>query len=288
MRKKWQRGYKGCRPADGQLMSFFHFPLFFSLFFSLLWFVCVESETEVSVWMTAITRLLQQIKNESVALVWNMSYLLELSSFGEDWRALNTGYLHWASLGVILHPKRSSTSWQTSICLFVAWWSLTILHLFFRNPPYYCHKNVFHQIYQFHLEGVVLARAFVSKSELFEDKHGITQSAPTPALRFLPLPIPHFKAERAQMKVWKEMENKLFICIWEETRHLSAFSLWRGVSAGAAKFNALQIPTDKQTRKWADDDQRAYRTRPDLLKRSKSLYKSTPLLIIETMTGFSY
>lgn len=27
------------------------------------------------------------------------------------------------------------------------------------------------------------------------------------------------------MKVWKEMENKLFICIWEETRHLSKFSL---------------------------------------------------------------
>lgn len=129
----------------------------------------------------------------------------------------------------------------------------------FRNPPYYRHKNSFHQIYQFHLEGVVLARAFVSKSELFEDKHGITQSAPTPAstsaLRFLPLPIPHFKAETAQMKVWKEMENKLFICIWEETRHLSKFSpafLWRGVSAGASKFNVLQIQTDKQTRKWAD------------------------------------
>lgn len=54
------------------------------------------------------------------------------------------------------------------------------------------------------------------------------------------------------MKVWKEMENKLFICIREETRHLSKFSpgfLWRSVTAGPSEFTDLQIHTDKQKRK---------------------------------------
>lgn len=156
---------------------------------------------------------------------------------------------------VTLHLKMSSTPWQTSICEPFASCSLTIFASFFKNPPHYCHKKGFRQIYLFHLEGV-RARAFVSKSELFEDKHGITQSVPTPppqpsALHSPPLPIPHFKAETAQMKVWKEMENKLFICIWEETRHLSKFSpgfLWQGVSAGPSEFTDLQIRTDKQTR----------------------------------------
>lgn len=47
------------------------FPFFFSVFLSFftpLWFVCVESEKDVSVWTTAITLLLQLIKNKSVEL----------------------------------------------------------------------------------------------------------------------------------------------------------------------------------------------------------------------------
>lgn len=81
---------------------------------------------------------------------------------------------------------------------FFAWWGL---HLkknpcsLSTNSAYYCHERAHQQIYQFHLEGVVLATAFVSKSELFEDKHGIIQSAGPPCFppRLLPSHSPTSK-----------------------------------------------------------------------------------------------
>lgn len=44
------------------------------------------------------------------------------------------------------------------------------------------------------------------------------------------------QSRQGEMKVWKEMENKLFICIWEETRHLSKFSLHSLFTHIAVKF----------------------------------------------------
>lgn len=105
------------------------------------------------------------------------------------------------------------------------------------NAAYYRRERAHRRIYQFHLEGVVLAAAFVSKSELFEDKHGIIQSAPAPSLRHPlfapptsppslppftpPKPFPTSKRRGSDEGFGKKMENKLFICIWEESGHLS-------------------------------------------------------------------
>lgn len=61
------------------------------------------------------------------------------------------------------------------------------------NSAYYCHERAYHQIYQFHLEGVVLASAFVSKSELFEDKHSIVQSVAPLSYPSPPFPLPTSK-----------------------------------------------------------------------------------------------
>lgn len=48
-------------------------------------------------------------------------------------------------------------------------------------------------------------------------------SPPFPALHLPSHSL--LQSRKAEMKVWKEMENKLFICIWEETKHLSKCSL---------------------------------------------------------------
>ena len=84
--------------------------------------------------------------------------------------------------------------------LVCAWWCLTTfaskkIHApFSTNSSYYCHERAYHQIYQFHLEGVVLAGAFVSKSGLFEDKQAIVQSAAPPFLYSSPpFPLPTSK-----------------------------------------------------------------------------------------------
>ncbi len=63
----------------------------------------------------------------------------------------------------------------------------------FSNSAYYCHERAYYQIYQFHLEGVVLASAFVSKSELFEDKHSIVQSLAPLSHPSPPFPFPTSK-----------------------------------------------------------------------------------------------
>lgn len=120
----------------------------------------------------------------------------------------------------------SSIQFFFFIFFFFTWWCLKTFaskkkSIRPKNSAYYCHERAYQQIYQFHLEGVVLTNAFVSKSELFEDKHSIIQSVAPLFLPFHPL----LQSRKAQMKVWKEMENKLFICIWEETRHLNKFSL---------------------------------------------------------------
>lgn len=82
--------------------------------------------------------------------------------------------------------------------LVFAWWCLTTFasrnpYTLSTNSAYYCHERAYHQIYQFHLEGVVLASAFASESGLFEDKHSIAQSVAPLSYPSPPFPLPTSK-----------------------------------------------------------------------------------------------
>lgn len=97
------------------------------------------------------------------------------------------------------------------------------------NSAYYCHERAYHQIYQFHLEGVVLASAFVSKPGLFEDKHSIVQSVAP-----LSHPSPPFPLPTSKQKGWDEgleRNGKQIVHLYlggDQTleQMLSAFSLY--------------------------------------------------------------
>lgn len=124
-------------------------------------------------------------------------------------------------------------------------------HLHLKNPcgpstnsAYYCHERAYHQIYQFHLEGVVLATAFVSKSELFEDKHGIVQSAPPP-LPFPTLLLPFHSPTSKQKGLDEGLERngKQIVHLYlggDQTLEqiLSAFSLYTCRSTGISWWGA--------------------------------------------------
>lgn len=98
------------------------------------------------------------------------------------------------------------------------------------NSAYYCYERAYHQIYQFHLEGVALASAFVSKSELFEDKHSIVQSVAPPLFLYPspPFPLPTSKQKGSDEGL--ERNGKQIVHLYlggDQTLEqiLSAFSL---------------------------------------------------------------
>lgn len=130
-------------------------------------------------------------------------------------------------------------------------------HLHLKNPcslstnsAYYCHERAYHQIYQFHLEGVVLANAFVSKSELFEDKHSIIQSVAPPPL-FLPfssLSIPYFKAERLRWRFGKKWKTN---CSFVSGRRPDTWAnSLRILSALQWSYVKVEPESQKEARPW--------------------------------------
>lgn len=76
MRKKWQRGYKGCHLAEGQLMSFLSFlfvspsPFLMACLFALRF--CLE---KVSFWMTTIRSSVWYVNNYVGGYFWNAKFI---------------------------------------------------------------------------------------------------------------------------------------------------------------------------------------------------------------------
>lgn len=133
---------------------------------------------------------------------------------------------------------------------FFAWWYLTTFASQKKNPftlstnsAYYFHDRAYHQLYQFHLEGVVLASAFVSKSELFEDKHGIVQSVAPPPLAYPSPPIPLPTSKQKGLDEGLDRNGKQIVHLYlggDETLEqiLSAFCLYTACSKVMIRWGA--------------------------------------------------
>lgn len=239
MRKKWQRGYKGCHPPDGQLMSFLPFLfVFLFFFFPRGLFVCAQPVPVESFCLNDYNKIMRLICKGGTLWIfqkseihWRWPTLTVIKGQTLDvfeYRKYKTLYqpllscarLWWILfMNVIMYLSllfENIFIYLAQFNLIFAWWCLTTFAskknpcTLSTNSTYYYHERAKHQIYQFHLEGVVLASEFVSKSGRFEDKHSIVTICKPPPFSFLPfssLTTPYFKAKRLRWKFEKKWKT---------------------------------------------------------------------------------
>lgn len=298
MRKKWQRGYKGCRPTDGQLMSFrllFFFVClsFFFSFYPLVVCLCWASDRSFCLdernhmFDASSNNKIQKKKTKKSAELWQTPKLL--------WNQLRRRLQSKRALDICVEPLRSLSAalhgcyfapWNIINSLinfslfffflffFLRWWSWQFFFSSLLLPskglpadlsasPWRCcsHPRICKQV------GTLWRQTRY---------HTICPPSLHPSAS-RPFPFPHFKAGKAQMKVWKEMEKQIVHLYLGGDQTLEqifatlspcrtvARCFWGGEAGGPSEFPWLQIQTDKQTRELVS--RRTFRTSVKLLEQ---------------------